>query len=85
MRPPCRLAQCVIDFARLSVAVFALLGVAGVYVALAATYHDDLGYLGRVPVLPLVLIVVGVPLAAAGAGWLLAGREPPAIARPVID
>ena len=63
----------------------ALLGVAGAYVALAATYHDDLGYLGRVPALPLVLIVVGVPLAAAGAGWLLAGREPSAIARAVIE
>ena len=62
-----------------------LLGVAGAYVALAATYHDDLGYLGRVPVIPLVLIVVGVPLAAAGAGWLLAGREPPTVARTAID
>ena len=63
----------------------ALLGVAGAYVALTATYHDDLGYLGRVPVLPLVLIVAGVPLVAAATGWLLAGREPPAIARPVIE
>jgi putative ABC transport system permease protein len=63
----------------------ALLGVAGVYLALAATYHDDLGYLGRIPVVPLVLIVVGVPLAAAAAGWLLAGRQPPAIARPAIE
>ena len=25
------------------------------------------------------------PLVAAAAGWLVAGREPPAIARPVID
>ncbi|MGH3038051.1 MAG: FtsX-like permease family protein, partial [Gaiellaceae bacterium] len=63
----------------------ALLGVAGAYVALTATYFDDLGYLGRVPALYLVLIVVGVPLAAAAAGWLLAGREPPAIARPAIE
>ena len=63
----------------------ALLGVAGAYVTLAATYLDDLGYLGRIPVLPLVLMVVGVPLAAAAAGWLLAGREPPAIARPAIE
>jgi putative ABC transport system permease protein len=63
----------------------ALLGVAGAYVALAAAYHDDLGYLSRVPVLPLALIVVAVPLVAAAAGWLLAGREPPAIARPVIE
>ena len=63
----------------------ALLGVAGAYVVLAATYYDDLGYLSRMPVLYLVLIVVGVPLAAAAAGWLLAGREPPAIARPAIE
>jgi putative ABC transport system permease protein len=38
-----------------------------------------------VPVLYLVLEVIGVPLAATAAGWLLAGREPPAIARTVID
>ena len=63
----------------------ALLGVAGAYVVLAALYYDDLGYLGDVPVLYLVLAVVGVPLAATAAGWLLAGREPPAIARRVIE
>jgi putative ABC transport system permease protein len=63
----------------------ALLGIAGAYLALAATYLDDLGYLSRIPVLSLVLIVVGVPLTAAAAGWLLAGREPPAIARPAIE
>jgi putative ABC transport system permease protein len=62
-----------------------LLGVAGAYLALAATYHDDLGYLGRIPVLSLVFIVAGVPLIATAAGWLVAGREPPAIARPVIE
>ena len=63
----------------------ALLGVVGAYLALAATYHDDLGYLGRIPVLSLALIVVGVPLAATVAGWLLAGREPNRIARPAIE
>jgi putative ABC transport system permease protein len=62
----------------------ALLGVAGAYAVLLATYHDDLGYLSDVPVLYLALAIIGVPLAAAAAGWLLAGREPPAIARPVI-
>jgi len=62
-----------------------LAGIAGAYLALAATYLDDLGYLTRIPVLSLVLIVVGVPLTAAAAGWLLAGREPPAIARPAIE
>jgi putative ABC transport system permease protein len=63
----------------------ALLGVAGAYIALASTYHDDLGYLSDVPFLYLALVIVGVPLAAAAAGWLVAGREPPAIARPVLD
>ena len=62
-----------------------LLGVAGAYLALAATYLDDLGYLARIPVVPLVLIVVGVPVAATAAGWLLAGREPPVIARTAIE
>ena len=35
----------------------ALLGVAGAYVVLAATYYDDLGYLSDVPVLYLALAV----------------------------
>jgi putative ABC transport system permease protein len=63
----------------------ALLGVAGAYLALAATYSDDLGYLGRIPVLPLAVMVVGVPLTAAAAGWLLAGRQPSTITRPAIE
>jgi putative ABC transport system permease protein len=63
----------------------ALLGVAGAYVVLLALYHDDLGYLSDVPVMYLGLAALGVPLAAAASGWLLAGREPPAIARTVIE
>jgi putative ABC transport system permease protein len=63
----------------------ALLGVAGAYVVHFALYYDDLGYLGNVPVLHLALAVIGVPVAAAAAGWLLAGREPPAIARRVLE
>jgi putative ABC transport system permease protein len=63
----------------------ALLGVAGSYVVLSATYYDDLGYLSDVPVVYLVRAVVGVPLVATAAGWLLAGREPPAIARTAIE
>jgi putative ABC transport system permease protein len=63
----------------------ALLGVAGAYLALAATYHDDLGYLSGIPVLSLACIGIGVPLLAGAAGWLLAGRELSAIARPVIE
>jgi putative ABC transport system permease protein len=63
----------------------ALLGVAGAYVVLSAMYYDDLGYLSHIPFGYLALAVVGVPLAATAAGWLLAGREPPAIARTVIE
>jgi putative ABC transport system permease protein len=63
----------------------ALLGVAGAYIALAALYYDDLGYLSHMPVAYLALAVICVPLAAVAAGWLVAGREPPAIARAVID
>jgi putative ABC transport system permease protein len=63
----------------------ALLGVAGAYLVLIAIYHDKLGYLSHVPVLYLVLAVVGVPLAASAAGWLVAGREPQAIARRAIE
>jgi putative ABC transport system permease protein len=63
----------------------ALLGIAGAYVVIVATYLDDLGYLGRIPVLHLALIAVGVPWAAIAAGWLLSGREPPAISRPVTE
>jgi putative ABC transport system permease protein len=59
----------------------ALLGTAGAYVALAVWYRSDLSPLGRVPVANLAVIVVGLPVLAALGGWLLAGREPPAIAR----
>jgi putative ABC transport system permease protein len=63
----------------------AILAIAGAYVVMLALYHDDLGYLSDVPVLYLALAVIGVPLAAAAAGWLVAGREPPAIARTAIE
>jgi putative ABC transport system permease protein len=58
----------------------ALLGVAlgalGAYLALAAGYARELGVLGDVPFWELAVIAAGVPLLAAGAGWLLGGREP---------
>ena len=63
----------------------ALLGVAGAYVVLLAMYYDDLGHLGDVPLSYLAVAVVGVPLAAGAAGWLVAGREPSTIARSVIE
>lgn len=55
------------------------------YLVLIAWHRSDLGTLSNVPVVNLLLIVVGLPLAAAAGGWLLAGREPPAIARRPLD
>jgi len=62
-----------------------LLGAIGAYLALIAGYHNDLGALSRVPVGHLAVTLVGLPVAAAAAGWLLAGREPPAIARQPLE
>jgi putative ABC transport system permease protein len=62
-----------------------LLGATGAYLALIAGYHDDLGTLSRVPLLHLTVTVVGLPLTAAAFGWLLAGREPPAVARQPLE
>jgi putative ABC transport system permease protein len=38
-----------------------------------------------VPVDDLIVIVVGLPLVGTIGGWLLAGREPPAIARQPLE
>jgi putative ABC transport system permease protein len=62
-----------------------LLGAIGAYVALIAGYDNDLGALGRVPVAHLTVTLVGLPLTAAAAGWLLARREPPALARQPLE
>ncbi|MGH3373363.1 MAG: FtsX-like permease family protein [Actinoallomurus sp.] len=58
-----------------------VLGGAGACLGLLATYRHDIEVFGRVPIGFPLCIVVGTPLAAVVAGWLLAGREPPAIAR----
>jgi putative ABC transport system permease protein len=62
-----------------------VLGVGGAYLALVAGYLDDLSPLGQVPVPELLATVIGVPITALVAGWLLAGREPPAMARAALD
>jgi putative ABC transport system permease protein len=59
----------------------AILGTAGSYAALLAWHRSDLTPLHRVPVVDLIVILVGLPVIAFVGGWLLAGREPPAIAR----
>jgi putative ABC transport system permease protein len=63
----------------------ALLGGAGAYLVMAALYSSDIRELSQIPVMQLVVIVLGAPLAAAAAGRLLAGREPATIARQAIE
>ena len=46
---------------------------------------DGLSELSSIPVANLLLILVGVPLVAVIAGWLLAGRQPPAIGRQPME
>jgi putative ABC transport system permease protein len=63
----------------------AVLGTAVAYIgAIAYSFDnrlDGLGSLKNIPTGNLLVILVGMPLVAAVAGWLLAGREPSAIAR----
>jgi putative ABC transport system permease protein len=63
----------------------ALLGTAGAYLALLAWHRSNLNPLTNVPAVHLVVILVGLPLIAGLAGWLLAGREPGVIVRRPIE
>ena len=63
----------------------AALGTVGAYVSLGAGYFRDLATLTPIPITHLATIVIGVPAAAAATGWLVAGREPAALARQVIE
>jgi putative ABC transport system permease protein len=67
----------------------AVLGTVAAYVA-AIGYAwsnplDGLSELSSVPIANLLLIVVGMPVIAAVIGWLMAGREPPAISRQPLE
>ena len=63
----------------------ALTGAVGAYLALAAGHRSDLGVLSHAPVLYLTATILGIPAAAALSGWLLAGRQPSALARRVLE
>lgn len=63
----------------------ALFGSGAAYLALAAGHRSDIAALSRVPVLDLTITIVGVPAAAALAGWVLAGRKPSPLARQPLD
>ncbi|HEY3239363.1 MAG TPA: hypothetical protein VGL92_07365, partial [Acidimicrobiia bacterium] len=62
-----------------------LLGIAGAYLVMLGAYLGHLGDLASVPVAHLAATAAGVPLLATAAGWLLAGREPPALARAALE
>ncbi len=67
----------------------AVLGTVAAYIGAIAYAWDNpldgLGELSSVPTENLLIILIGMPLIAAVVGWLLAGREPAAIAHQPIE
>ena len=64
----------------------AVVGTSVAYLAAVCYFRSQLGErLSHVPVLDLLLIIVGLPVAAAVGGFLLAGREPSAIAHQPLE
>jgi putative ABC transport system permease protein len=68
----------------------AVLGTVAGYVAVIGFIRDNslnggIAALGNIPFTNLLLILVGMPLAAIVVGWTLAGREPDAIARQPLE
>src|SRR5580658_1918861 len=67
----------------------AIIGTAGAYLAATGFFRtnqlDQLSELDSVPVAGLLWILVGMPVIAVVVSWLLAGREPPAIARQPLE
>jgi putative ABC transport system permease protein len=67
----------------------AVVGIVGGYLAAIGFFRsnslDGLSSLTSIPVTNLLVILVGMPLAAAVLGWLLAGRDPGGIARQPLE
>jgi putative ABC transport system permease protein len=68
----------------------AALGVAAAYLAALAYLRNSalgggIGALGNAPLANLLALLIGLPLIAAVAGWLLAGREPAGVSRQPIE
>jgi len=61
-----------------------LLGIAAAYLGIIA-WNRGVHSLASVPATKLAVLIVGIPLAALAAGWLLAGREPHGIDRHPLD
>jgi putative ABC transport system permease protein len=62
----------------------AVLGTAAAYLGIIA-WNRGLHSLTAVPAAKLAMLIVGLPLLALAAAWLLAGREPPAIAQQPLE
>ena len=67
----------------------AVVGIVGGYLAAIGFFRsnslDGLSSLTSIPVTNLLVILVGMPLAATVLGWLLAGRDPGGIARQPLE
>jgi putative ABC transport system permease protein len=64
----------------------AILGMAGAVIAGLAWAHSSLSAMfGDLPLTDVLILLIGLPLIAAAASWLMAGREPPLIARQPIE
>jgi putative ABC transport system permease protein len=67
----------------------AVIGIAGGYLAVIGFFRsnqlDGLSSLSSIPVTNLLVILIGMPLAAAVIGWLAAGREPAGISRQPLE
>jgi len=64
----------------------AILGMAAAVIAGLAWARGSLSAMfGGLPLTDVLILLAGLPLAAAAGGWLLAGREPEAIARQPLD
>jgi putative ABC transport system permease protein len=61
------------------------LGTGAAYLGFTAANLSDLGALSSVPARHLAVIAVGVPVIAAVAGWLLAGRTPAMLSRAPLE
>jgi putative ABC transport system permease protein len=63
----------------------AVIGTVVGYLSLIAWHRSNLDTLSNVPVADLLIVLIGLPLAATVGGWLTAGREPPMISRQPIE
>jgi putative ABC transport system permease protein len=67
----------------------AVVGIVGGYIAAIGFFRsnslDGLSELTSIPVTNLLVILVGLPLAATVLGWLLTGRDPAGIARQPLE